>query len=706
MPNRKPVSLAEGEKIFNDYYKKKHKKKPLSHYRARLFDKLYTKKSKNRLQPGSKESYKYRLQEGVKTYDLDGVDAYNEGESFTITHDVTGEVQKKVSKGISKRKNGVTYKQNFGDNYTENYGDKDIDLVNSYWDKFKKRELLEERLRSYGTLSDDEINETLDILSNEILGFKKYSYKDGKKNKKMVRLHNNDIIMLNRDILLQLKIKPNVIDILMKEIVRANNLIEQEQLVGPRKNKNYSSKLKKILKSQLGKTQSQPQPQPQPTPNLKDENQEQEEEQGEEQGEEQDEEEQEEQEEQEESGNIEDKELNDILIKIDDKYYIKKTNDDDDDDDDDEDSENTEDDEDEDDGTDYIKDIFFIVDNNNPVLHIFNDINITNKEIMFKKKKVYDFTNPDLDSIDAEKESTKINSILETAIEEFNLLDYNDDYYILSDFTKKVFTYLSKQNKTPQEKPQKESEEISQESSQESSQEDTRDDDSDILSDDEGVDLGDVSSDEDELINTDSDSRSEITDGDDDMDEEDEEVEDKEVEDKEDEEEDGANPYPAIIGLYKEDKKEIDSEKVSVAEEETNDEEESVAEEETDGEEESVAEEETDGEEDIGDEGDTEEDEELSSDEDEDMLDDDDLVLNGGSLHTLKYAKKNIKKYKLSGKMYNFHVGTKKQSGGFSVYAGRNILGYSKNDIIGKWTNKKPDKKAKQFANNVINLLR
>ena len=81
-------------------------------------------------------------------------------------------------------------------------------------------------------------------------------------------------------------------------------------------------------------------------------------------------------------------------------------------------------------------------------------------------------------------------------------------------------------------------------------------------------------------------------------------------------------------------------------------------------------------------------------------------MLKGGSLHKPKYTKKNIKKYKLSGKMYNFHVGTKTQSGGYSVYAGRNILGYSKNDIIGKWNNKKPDKYAKQFANNVINLLR
>ena len=83
MPNRKPVSLDEGEKIFNDYYKKKHKKKPLSQYKAALFDRLYAKKSKNRLQPGSQDSYKYRLQEGVKNYDL-GKKAWLEKRSCPI----------------------------------------------------------------------------------------------------------------------------------------------------------------------------------------------------------------------------------------------------------------------------------------------------------------------------------------------------------------------------------------------------------------------------------------------------------------------------------------------------------------------------------------------------------------------------------------------------------------------------------------------
>ena len=46
MPNKKPVNREEGERIFNNYYKKKHKNKPLSQYKAKLFDKLYTKKKR------------------------------------------------------------------------------------------------------------------------------------------------------------------------------------------------------------------------------------------------------------------------------------------------------------------------------------------------------------------------------------------------------------------------------------------------------------------------------------------------------------------------------------------------------------------------------------------------------------------------------------------------------------------------------------
>ena len=48
MSNRKPVGIIEGEKIFNAYYDKKHKNKPLSKYRSKYFDKLYTKKNNKR----------------------------------------------------------------------------------------------------------------------------------------------------------------------------------------------------------------------------------------------------------------------------------------------------------------------------------------------------------------------------------------------------------------------------------------------------------------------------------------------------------------------------------------------------------------------------------------------------------------------------------------------------------------------------------
>ena len=212
MPNRKPVSLAEGEKIFNDYYDKKHKKKPLSQYKAKLFDKLYSKKKRKNLQPDSKESYKYRFQEGVKNYDLEGVDGFKENTTFTLRNDVTGDIETHTSKGtsIKHRPNdpddiggprlgkrgepkGPTYIKHFKEEYDKNTQETrksnkkkqnsprtNKNLINLYWEKFNSRILLEDRLQTYD-LSQDDINKTLDILSNEILGFKKYSYKNGKK---------------------------------------------------------------------------------------------------------------------------------------------------------------------------------------------------------------------------------------------------------------------------------------------------------------------------------------------------------------------------------------------------------------------------------------------------------------------------------------------------------------------------------------------
>ena len=52
---------------------------------------------------------------------------------------------------------------------------------------------------------------------------RRYSYKKGKRNKTLVKLWNNDIIYLNKAILLKLNIKPNVVDILEKENTRTNS---------------------------------------------------------------------------------------------------------------------------------------------------------------------------------------------------------------------------------------------------------------------------------------------------------------------------------------------------------------------------------------------------------------------------------------------------------------------------------------------------
>ena len=54
--NKNPIDIEEGKKIFNTYYDQKHKGKPKSIYKAKLFDALYEKKKKYTLEPNSKNT--------------------------------------------------------------------------------------------------------------------------------------------------------------------------------------------------------------------------------------------------------------------------------------------------------------------------------------------------------------------------------------------------------------------------------------------------------------------------------------------------------------------------------------------------------------------------------------------------------------------------------------------------------------------------
>ncbi len=152
------ITLEEAKEQFHKYYDKRGNSN-IGRLRAKLNDMKYQKKSKFTLKPGAKGSIKYMLEEGPRTFDMEGVDWFPEGTEFefnTIGYD-------KPVKGISlgatkdktddeaygpkvKRKDGkeVLYKKYFKKQYKEwkeksekKSGDKK-NIVDIYWEKYKK----------------------------------------------------------------------------------------------------------------------------------------------------------------------------------------------------------------------------------------------------------------------------------------------------------------------------------------------------------------------------------------------------------------------------------------------------------------------------------------------------------------------------------------------------------------------------------------
>ncbi len=155
------ITLEEAKEQFHKYYDKRGNSN-IGRLRAKLNDMKYQKKSKFTLKPGQKGSVKYMLEEGPRTFDMEGVDWFPEGTEFefnTIGYD-------KPVKGISlgatkekgdkeneeaygpkvKRKDGkeVLYKKYFKKQYKEwkdesekKSGDKK-NIVDIYWEKYKK----------------------------------------------------------------------------------------------------------------------------------------------------------------------------------------------------------------------------------------------------------------------------------------------------------------------------------------------------------------------------------------------------------------------------------------------------------------------------------------------------------------------------------------------------------------------------------------
>ncbi len=103
------ITIKQAEQKFNEYYDQKHLgKQPLQVFKAKLFDMMYQKKGerlikcnhskkpksitnskgvKETLKPGYCEtgSLKYMSDEGPKTFDVEGVDAFEAGKTFSVT---------------------------------------------------------------------------------------------------------------------------------------------------------------------------------------------------------------------------------------------------------------------------------------------------------------------------------------------------------------------------------------------------------------------------------------------------------------------------------------------------------------------------------------------------------------------------------------------------------------------------------------------
>jgi len=99
------IDLETAKKIFNNYYDNRASS-PIGRLRAKLFDKMYQKKPRFLLKPGTPGSAKYALEEGPRTFDMEGVDYFPEGEDFMVENGSKPSVKAK-SKGATFYKRGV-----------------------------------------------------------------------------------------------------------------------------------------------------------------------------------------------------------------------------------------------------------------------------------------------------------------------------------------------------------------------------------------------------------------------------------------------------------------------------------------------------------------------------------------------------------------------------------------------------------------------
>ena len=111
--NRKgSITKEKAVDRFNEYYETRANSS-IGRFRAKLFDMMYQKKPSKTLTPDQPGSERYLLEEGPRTFDMKGVDWFQENEEFAIH----GEPN--TNKYKSK---GSTYKKNKDEDNTDIYG--------------------------------------------------------------------------------------------------------------------------------------------------------------------------------------------------------------------------------------------------------------------------------------------------------------------------------------------------------------------------------------------------------------------------------------------------------------------------------------------------------------------------------------------------------------------------------------------------------
>ena len=153
------ITKEQAIKRFNEYYEGRAKS-AIGRFRAKLFDMMYQKKPEKTLEPGTPGSIKYMLEEGPRTFDMEGVDSFPEGDEFVVHNENI--TDKYTSKGSTYRKDGDSeesiygprlsgqddklYSTHFREVYNERKrldGDvkgslKNNNLVEIYWNKYRE----------------------------------------------------------------------------------------------------------------------------------------------------------------------------------------------------------------------------------------------------------------------------------------------------------------------------------------------------------------------------------------------------------------------------------------------------------------------------------------------------------------------------------------------------------------------------------------